>query len=247
MTNVQPEARASAKPSVTNAPTASASPSAEPVPESECVTRATGGIGDDFVKTNGVVCDPEGFPFVRSASALSVGPAEVLLRAPEPGTLCVQGTASTTDLAWGLLGLEFSTKNLAQTQVYSTFDAAALGIVKLAFTVESAPSRGLNVDTASTTQLSCPDSPGDCVTPDEGFLLTTGPGSSTILSITEDGDYVAPLANFQQQRPDGSRFDTTRLEHFSFRTIGDFDFCIKNFRLLDTDDQEVLPSADTRR
>jgi hypothetical protein len=244
LTDLKPEASATAKPRATTALTATPSPSVTAVPEGECVTRATGGIGDDFVKTNGVVCDPAGFPFVRNASALSVGPAEVLLRQPEAGTLCVTGTASTTDLAWGVLGLAFSTKNLEETQVYSTFDAAALGIAKLAFTLESAPALGLKVDTASTTQLSCPASPGDCMTPDEGFLLMTGPGSTTVLSITEDGDYVAPLANFQQKRSDGSRFDPSKLEHFSFRAIGDFDFCIRNFRLLDADDQAVAPQPE---
>jgi hypothetical protein len=207
-----------------------------------CVNRERGGvIYSDNVRTDGVICAPSGFPYVQFASAVAVDDTTVSVRQPRPGTLCLSGATSTAN-AIGVLALHFSSKNVAATEVLSTFDADALGITAIAFTVASPPAQGLSLHAQTTTQLSCPEHPLDCLSSSPGFNLMTGPDSSTPLTISLPERITAPFANFERTNGAAQEFDTTLLDLVGFDAgSGTYDFCISDFQFLDADGNDVRP------
>jgi hypothetical protein len=130
---------------------------------------------------------------------------------------------------------------LERTKVLKVFNADALGITQVAFTIDSPPSGGVTIDAAVVTALDCPSGPGDCFT--QGFDLMTPTRTGALASFAEPGPEVAPFANFRQTGTGVSQtFDTSALHHLEFIVAkGDYAFCIHDLRFLDAAGSEVNP------
>ena len=151
----------------------------------------------------------------------------------------MSGTVATD--GWAQIVLQFAAFNKEFTKIVKTFDADARGITQAAFTIDSPPSGGVAVGAAITTNLECPAAGFDCIT--YGFGLMTAPLSNIPVTITASGPQVAPFANFEQTRSGVSQtFDTSALQHIVFGVeMGDYDFCLQDFRFLDAAGNEVKP------
>jgi lysophospholipase L1-like esterase len=196
-------------------------------------------------------CVPSGFPFVTRALAISdscgsncplsaantpAGESTATLSQPKAGTLCLSGMVSPG--GWAQIGLIFAVKNQDRTEVLKKFDAKALGITQVAFSIDSPPSGGVDVSAAITTATSCPGDSFGCFT--YGFDLMAGAGSSVPADYTTPGQVIAPFANFLQTVGTQS-FDTSALEHLVFGVgPGSYDFCIHDFKFLDAQGNEVM-------
>jgi hypothetical protein len=203
----------------------------------------------------GLICQPRGLPFVTLAGASSdacagsrlgtcpnppLSATTATLTTPQTGELCLSGTVAAND-GWAKLVLVFTTFNLERTKVLKVFNADALGITQVAFTIDSPPSGGVTIDAAVVTALDCPSGPGDCFT--QGFDLMTPTGTGVLASFADPGPEVAPFANFRQTRTGVSQtFDTSALHHLEFVVgKGAYGFCIHDLRFLDAAGTEVEP------
>jgi hypothetical protein len=196
-------------------------------------------------------CAPSLFPFVDTAIAISdacgadcpllaadtpIGETTATLSQPEAGKLCLSGVVSPG--GWAQIGLVFAVRNQDRTAILKKFDANALGITQVAFTIDSPPRGGVSVSAAITTAMSCPDGLFGCFT--YGFDLMTAPGSSVPANYTAPGPVVVPFANFKQTVGTQS-FDTTALQHLVFIAgTGSYNFCIHDFKFLDALGNEVV-------
>ena len=206
-------------------------------------------------------CAPSRFPFVNTAIASSdtcgsncpllvvdtpVGKTTATLSQPEEGTLCLSGMVSPD--GWAALGLVFAVwavgdqartdMNEPRTEILKKFNADALGITQVSFTIDSPPGGGVSVSAAITTATSCPDGASGCVT--TGFDLMSGPGSSVPVNYTARAPVIAPFANFKQT-VGMQRFDTRALQHLVFGVgSGSYNFCIHDFKFLDAQGNEVM-------
>jgi hypothetical protein len=202
---------------------------------------------------NGLICEPKGFPFVTLAGASSdacagarlgtcqdppLSSTTAVLTTPEPGKLCLSGTAAPGD-GWAKVVFVFTTFNLERTKVLKVFDAEALGISQVAFTLDSPPSVGVTMSATVVTATDCPNSPGDCFS--QGYDLVTAPSSAIPARFTMPGPQVVPLADFQQAlRGVSQSVDTSALHHLELVVgSGAYDFCIHDFKFLDATGHEV--------
>jgi hypothetical protein len=190
---------------------------------------ASGGpnVGSDCVSTDeNLICAPSGFPFVERAFAVDQG--NPMLTEPEPGVLCVSGTAAPGEHA-GFLMILFR----GWSGALQPFDADAHGITQLSFAVDSLPAGGLIVDAGLVLSLDCPEYLLDCLA--IGFELPR---------ITESGATSLPLADFLQSdsASEHQDFDTRSISHIGF-TVGEgaYDFCVRDFKLLNDAGDEVTP------
>ncbi len=208
---------------------------------------------------DGLICGPDGFPFAVVSAAVSdycaendagcpattvppAGATIARLSQPEPGKLCLAGRLATTG-GFAVLIVRFSTLNADRTKVTKTFNADALGITQVTFSIDSPPpGPGVLVGAAVTKGLD--NTPGQRNVID-GFRLMTPPLFDEMLIIREPGPVVAPFANFRQTSDDQSpTFDTTLLDGIAI-AVGaadlDYDFCIRDFKFLDAAGNEVAP------
>ena len=218
---------------------------------------ACGGSSEDpnCASAEGFDCHPSGLPFVEVAGAASdlcggyvdcdlaknppAGSTTATLTQPQAGMVCLSGTVATN--GWAQLVLQFAVFNKQFTKIVKTFDADARGITQAAFTIDSPPSSGVAVGAAITTNLDCPASGFDCIT--YGFGLVTAPLSNVPVTFTAPGPQVAPFVDFQKSRSGVSQtFDTSALQHLVFGVMmGDYDFCLRDFKFLDAAGNEVKP------
>jgi hypothetical protein len=161
---------------------------------------------------------------------------------PEPGVLCMAGTIKPG--GWGGLILHLPTFNGDGSQILETFNADARGITKAAFTITSPPSQGLTVTGAITKRTDCQSVTDFCWI--YGFVLMTAPDSWVPVLITAPGPTRAdaPFANFRQtdrsQGDANQKFDTHGLQYLGLGLgPGAYDFCIRDFLLLDANGDEV--------
>src|SRR6266540_2653639 len=170
---------------------------------------AAGGAGGKTDPCASGRCVPSGFPFVRRAVAISdscgsncpllaattpAGKSTATLSQPKAGTLCLSGMVSSG--GWAQIGLVFPVKNEDRTEILKKFDAKALGITQVAFSIDSPPSGGVEVSAGITTATSCPGNWSGCF--DYGFDLMTAAGSSVPADYTTPGQVIAPFADFLQ-------------------------------------------------
>jgi len=205
------------------------------------------------VSAEGLICEPNGFPHVTLAGASSdacagsrlgtcpdppLSATTASLAAPETGKLCLSGTVAAND-GWAKIVFVFTTFNLERTKVLKVFDADALGITQVAFSIDSPPSGGVTIDAAVVTATDCPAGPGDCFT--QGFDLMTPSSTGDLERFTAPGPEVAPFTNFRQTGAGVSQtFDTSALHHLEFIVgQGDYNFCIHDLRFLDAAGNEV--------
>ena len=210
------------------------------------------------------ICQPSGFPFIQIALVASdlcggpvagcalgksvpTGETTATLSQPAAGKLCLSGVVSPG--GWAQLGFEFIEHTPDGTGILKMFDANALGISQLRFTVDTPPSGGLTMDAAIDTNVLCPSDAThcscrrgslDCFT--YGFDLMTAAGSSVPENITTAQTVTAPFANFKQT-VDGHSFDTSAIDHMELglTTQGPFNFCMHDFNFLDAQGNVVLP------
>ena len=213
------------------------------------------------------ICQPSGFPFTAIAMAVSdvcggpvaacalaksnpTGETIANLSQPAAGELCLSGVVSPG--GWAELGFRFLKHTPDGTGVLETFNANALGISQLRFTVDTPPSGGLTLYAAIGTSEPCPNDVASCQTIclngtlecfTYGFDLMTAPGSTEPVNITTPQTIVAPFANFKQT-VDGHQFDTSTIHHVGLNlstTKGPFNFCVHDFNFLDAQGNVVLP------
>jgi hypothetical protein len=170
------------------------------------------------------------------AANTPAGKSTATLSQPKAGTLCLAGMVSSG--GWAQIGLFFPEKNEDSTEILKKFDAKALGITQVAFSIDSPPSGGVYVSAAITTATSCPGNPFGCFT--YGFDLMTAAGSTVPADYTTPGQVIVPFANFLQTVGTQS-FDTSALEHLVFGVgSGSYNFCIHDFKFLDAHGNEVM-------
>jgi len=187
---------------------------------------------------NGLVC-VDGlteFSFASYAVAYSwndcascAAETTVTLSHPEAGKLCLSGHVADGGIAG--FNLELARRNPDATEILETFDADARGITQAAFTVDSPPRAGVSLLLHILRQTACPDGAMKCDYP-PNFVYGTS---------TDAGPIVAPLVSFISD--DSSvALNTHELVDFLFQVgPGDYDFCIHDFRLLDSKNKEVTP------
>jgi hypothetical protein len=209
-----------------------------------------------------ILQSPAGFPFVVGAAVAddlcdtgtahscslgknpTAGSTTATLSNPEDGKVCIKGTVAPGGDAF--IVLWFTQYNALEsyniTAVLKPFDAAALGITQVAFSVDSPPSNGVTVQAVVLKRLDCPGGGQDCRT--AGFALMDAPNSGVQVVIKDPGPVVAPFANFEQtDKTLTTTFDTTELDAVLFVVIdGAYDFCIHDFKFLDPSGNEVVPS-----
>lgn len=206
-----------------------------------CISPERDGIAyTPISRRNGLICAPPGFPFSLVASANEIGDATARLEQPSDGTLCLSGATSSTAFGFGSLSFGFSLRNADATEVLSAFDAEALGITQIAFTIGTSSPLDLSVELGTVSRFSCPESPSGC-SPVPAFGLLTEPGSTELLQITAPGRISAPFARFQQTTLEAGTFDATLLDHLAFVAAGAYDFCVSDLTFLNAEGDPVYP------
>jgi hypothetical protein len=188
-------------------------------------------------------CAPNGFPFVQRAFAVTENcpgaechPPNPTLTLPAPGTLCMSGMVP--ERGWHGLRLSLFPANQDGSEAVSPFDAEALGITRISFTIDSPPPGGILVDFTNLVPEDCTGPIFDCLV----FGFTLPP-------ITVPGTTTVPLTAFTQSDPASRNqaFDTSSLGGIAFGADeGAYDFCVEDFKLLDDAGNEVSPQRDAR-
>jgi hypothetical protein len=204
------------------------SPAPEPANEQDCSPNIQG------------FCVPNGFPFARVAFSLGAAcegvctgalPSEDPLRfsQPEPGKLCLAGTNTGPELSIVLgFTLLSETTDAGYKQVLGSFNAKALGITQVSFTVDNPPPGGVFLWADTLIRDRCFEL--ECV--QFGFELP--------IAVTEAGPATVSFADFT--KPAGVEFDLRALNDLGFEVgVGPIDFCISDVRFLDTNGAEVRP------
>lgn len=147
---------------------------------------------------------------------------------PEPGAVCVSGT----NVGYAILQLAVGRPDTivaADGTRGKLFDAPALGITQLEFTVETPPSSGL----VPAIAIEGPD------THPIGFALTSGGQEVSIRTTSTSrvsiSDYTEPEHTLDPSRIAAFGFTIGQTEHY--------DFCIRNLKFLDANGVEVLPPS----
>lgn len=204
-------------------------------------TSGAGGASDEepgcVSDGENVLCAPPGFPFVSRTFAVTEScagsgcvPPNPSVTQPETGTLCISGTAPAYGSAGFPLVLLLTSPDFGA--LLQAFDADALGITDVSFTIDSLPEGGIIVDAGIVPDADC-SSTFDCVA--FGFTLPR---------ITEAGTMTVPLVDFLQSVPASpfQAFDTSAISHIGFTAgEGPYDFCVRDFKFLDAAGDEINP------
>jgi hypothetical protein len=201
---------------------------------------------------NGLICAPAALPFVVSAGTRSdacsrdvgtpcpspASPTTAALDQPEPGKLCMKGSVVAGGFAWLLVGM--SAWDRTRTNIVGVFDARALGIEALSFTIDRPPSAGMSLFATTAVARFCA-MPSLCL---EEWDLMTGPRTGLVKVIKEPGTVSAPFTDFERQTAPNDALDASAIGHFIFVLgAGDYDFCISDFKFVDGQGAEVVPPA----
>lgn len=199
----------------------------------------------------GMICAPAGFPFVTSASTLTdcqtvpgctSSTTTATLRQPQAGTVCLKGTVEAPpgpgggpSFAWLLLAV--NTVNRSKTQIVDVFDAKALGITGLTFTVDNPPATGVTLFATAAHSSSC-TYPPDCL---YFWNLTTG-RADVVKAFQTTGPESAPFSSFLMRTDPNKVIDSSALAHFIFEVgPGDYDFCVSQLAFTNAAGATVSP------
>jgi hypothetical protein len=151
----------------------------------------------------------------------------VTLSHPASGKLCLSGHVADGGLAG--FNLELARRAPDSEEILEAFDADARGITQVAFTLDSPPSDGLSLYLHILRQTGCPDNQINCDYP-PNFVFP---------KLMQAGPVIAPFTTFVSD--DASvALDTQKLVNLLFQVgPGDYDFCIRDFELLDDDGNAV--------
>lgn len=155
-----------------------------------------------------------------------------------PGSYCMSGTADAgpNDMGWGAILVVNFTGTVGGTLV-APFDASALGVKQVRFTLEGPPLQGVIPQIVQLTSADCTQVP-DCLT---SFSLAT--------AVVNPGTVTLQLTDFTQ--PDGTHSNTsvdptliTSLQFYVQTLPGmavPYDFCIQDLAFLGADGNELKP------
>jgi hypothetical protein len=204
--------------------------------------------------TDGYVCDTSGIPFAGAVVAdddyCGGLVADCMLPLPAPtgattanltkqgGQVCLSGFLGTG--GWALLALPFATWTDDLTAIVKSFDASALGIAQVEFTIDSPLTGGVTVGATTSPPAPVDCHYGSCFS---GFKFGTAPLTGIAAELTAPGPEVVPFANLYQIFGDASSFDPVALEDINFAPSqpGDYAFCISDIRFRDAAGNEVKP------
>ena len=153
-----------------------------------------------------------------------------------PGKFCMSGTVDSgpKDAGWGAILIASLAINATDTLV-APFDAPALGVTQVRFTLEGHPLQGVIPQVVQITSASCTQIP-DCLT---SFSLAA--------AVTDPGTVTAKLTDFTQ--PDGTHSNTsldqtliTSLQFYVPTSPGKavpYDFCLQDLTFLGADGKEL--------
>jgi hypothetical protein len=208
---------------------------------------------------DGRICLPAGVPFAQAAVAATdyclgqngcpgqtippAGATTAHLSQPEAGRICMSGTTTASDSGLAVILLHFTGLNKERTKITKTFDADALGITQVTFTIDSPPPvQGVIVGAGVLKTLEI--MAGQRFITD-GFRLMAPPLLDVLLKVTQPGPEVAPFSDFKQTDLSMSAtFDTTGLANLGFAVGGrglDYDFCVRDLKFLDAAGTEITP------
>ena len=183
---------------------------------------------DSFVKSTGPITD-----------GVSGGASTAVVR-HAPGRFCMSGTVDSgaDGSGWGaMLVVGLIERDEATAMVIAPFDASALGVAQIRFSVEDPPLSGVLSQIAQLQNADCKQLP-DC-------LMTFARGST----ITNPGTITVPLTDFS--RPDAGHpnttLDRTLITNLQFYVASlpgmafNYDFCIRNLAFLDAAGRELKP------
>jgi len=201
-------------------------------------------------------CDTSGVPFAQAVFATTdycgglvaecgnplppVAGATTADLTKQGGQICLSGSIAMGGNVSLIVG--FSQWNADITAIEKSFDASALGIAEVDFTVDS-PLTGIVTASATTT----PTAPVDCAdaTCFSNYLFGTAPNSGITAQYPAPGPEVAPFANLYLVNGAATAFDPVALENISFGPprgfAGDYAFCISDIRFRDAAGNEVKP------
>jgi hypothetical protein len=199
----------------------------------------------------GEICAPAGFPFVTSAGTLTdcqttpgctSTKTTATLSQPQAGTVCLKGTVAASPVpsggpsfAWLLLSV--NSVNQSKTQIVEVFDAKALGITGLQFTIESPPATGVTLFATAAHTSSC-SSPPECLS---SWSLTTG-RADVVKAFQTAGPESAPFSSFLMRTDPNRVLDSSALSHFIFEVgPGDYDFCVSGLSFVNASGETVSP------
>ncbi len=170
----------------------------------------------------------------------SNGGASTAIVRHEPGRFCMSGTVDpgANGLGWGaILALGLDEVDEAN-RVIPSFDASALGVAQIGFSLETPPPSGVLVQMTQIQSAQCTQIP-DCVT----TFDRSGP-------VTTPGSFRVPLSDFNLPDPGhpNATLDRGLITgvHFLVPTSPGmsvaYAFCISSLAFLDASGQEVMPS-----
>ncbi len=193
-----------------------------------------------------------GIPFVRAAMAGTDNTGSTATVRLETDGICLSGNSTNyVGLALAFVDLEPKPPlptcgaGMGYDRAFiegAVFDAAALGITQVAFTIDSPPSMGVNPRFLQDAQDPSVDT-AECVVL-SNFTLRNAGGGGTQRIVTETMAITAPFTDFALASWESvayADFDPHRITNLGFTVegSGSFDFCIRNLRFLDVNGVEV--------
>jgi hypothetical protein len=182
------------------------------------------------------------FPVTSSGQPLATpqeGETNATVVIKKDGAVCLEGDLVA---GWVQLELGMMTVDSATGTIVDALDAEGLGVTALQFDVESPPQSGLSVQLISATLDCSPVS--ECQ--QWGFFLKGEGARDTQALFTESQTVTAPISAFYKTDSadrswelDASALAGVALMHEGER--GKFDYCVRNFKLLDSRGRVVAP------
>ncbi|HET6149234.1 MAG TPA: hypothetical protein VFH68_16975 [Polyangia bacterium] len=181
--------------------------------------------------------------FVRSTGPITdgvSGGASIAVVRHAPGRFCMSGTVDSgaDGSGWGaILTVGLIDRDLVAGMAIAPFDAAAVGIEKVRFSLDEPPLSGVLPRITQIQSAECKQVP-ECLMSFDRSSAITSPGTVTV-----------PLTEFN--RPDADHPNTsldrtliTALQFYVASLPGmafNFDFCVRNLAFLDAGGREVTP------
>jgi len=129
---------------------------------------------------------------------------------PQVGQVCMKGAVAGPDgYVW--LIATVSRWNKGNNHIVDVFDAKALGITGLQFTIDHPPNTGMSMFATTVKKRDCA-LPGECL---DGWNLMTGPRSNLVKVLDQSETVNAAFVDFASDDPN-ARFDPSVLGHFIF-------------------------------
>jgi hypothetical protein len=179
--------------------------------------------------------------FVRWTGAATdgvVGGVSTAVVRHAPGRYCMSGTvdAGADGSGWGaILTIGLVQVDEATHMLITPFDAVALGVAQVRFSVEDPPASGVIAEMTQVQSTDCKTIP-DCV------MSFDWPNP-----ITSAGTFTVSLDDFDRPDQAGAVLDHTLISglHFYVPTVQgtalDYDFCVDGVAFLDAAGRELAP------